>query len=142
MYKRNEIAVLLLAQGAMSTLFPFSELERWLNLSVSKVYHTLHLKSAETSIKDLFPILSPIRKPLLRRGLILNPAMKNGVSETEAFAAAAAFSRDNARTPMQWSSEAEAGFTSGRPTKRSCWRAISKAPRQRLYCRRQSKRSF
>ncbi len=42
-------------------------------------------------------------------------ALKYGLSEAEALAAAAAFSRDNARTPMQWSGGYEAGFTTGTP---------------------------
>ncbi|MGX8716253.1 MAG: alpha-glucosidase, partial [Lachnospiraceae bacterium] len=38
-----------------------------------------------------------------------------GLSDTEALKAVSAYSRDNARTPMQWSAEAHAGFTSGSP---------------------------
>lgn len=38
-----------------------------------------------------------------------------GYSETEILASIHAKSRDNARTPMQWSAEANAGFTTGTP---------------------------
>ena len=41
--------------------------------------------------------------------------MKEGFNEEEALAAVHRFSRDNARTPMQWNSEVNAGFTSGKP---------------------------
>ncbi|MDO5399580.1 MAG: alpha-glucosidase [Eubacteriales bacterium] len=42
-------------------------------------------------------------------------ALAAGVPEAQALAACGAMSRDNARTPMQWSSEKNAGFTSGTP---------------------------
>ncbi len=42
-------------------------------------------------------------------------ALDAGLSEQEALAAVAKFSRDNARTPMQWSDAANAGFTTGTP---------------------------
>lgn len=42
-------------------------------------------------------------------------ARKAGLSEKEALRVCADMSRDNARTPMQWSSEENAGFTSGTP---------------------------
>ena len=42
-------------------------------------------------------------------------AREAGLSEAEALKAVSAYSRDNARTPMQWSAEAHAGFTSGSP---------------------------
>ena len=42
-------------------------------------------------------------------------AIEAGLSETEAFNSVKKFSRDNARTPMQWNSEKNAGFTSGTP---------------------------
>ena len=42
-------------------------------------------------------------------------ALEAGLSEEEALQAAARFSRDNSRTPMQWSSGANAGFTAGTP---------------------------
>ena len=44
-----------------------------------------------------------------------------GVSEADFFAGAQANSRDNARTPMQWSSKPNAGFTSGTP-----WIAVNR----------------
>ena len=47
-------------------------------------------------------------------------ALAHGLGEKEALAAAAGFSRDNARTPMQWNSGHEAGFTEGRP-----WLAVN-----------------
>ena len=42
-------------------------------------------------------------------------ALKAGCTPKEALAAVARHSRDNARTPMQWSDEENAGFTSGKP---------------------------
>jgi len=42
-------------------------------------------------------------------------ARKAGLSEAEALKAVSAYSRDNARTPMQWSAREHAGFTSGCP---------------------------
>ena len=42
-------------------------------------------------------------------------ARKAGLTEKEALRVCADMSRDNARTPMQWSSEENAGFTSGTP---------------------------
>lgn len=42
-------------------------------------------------------------------------AINAGVSEEEALKAVSCFSRDNARTPMQWSQEENAGFTTGTP---------------------------
>lgn len=42
-------------------------------------------------------------------------ALHAGLSEAEALRAVAAHSRDNARTPMQWSGQANAGFTDGTP---------------------------
>ena len=42
-------------------------------------------------------------------------ALSAGLSDTQALAACAAYSRDNARTPMQWSSRPNAGFTTGKP---------------------------
>lgn len=42
-------------------------------------------------------------------------ALDAGLSPEEALRAAARYSRDNARTPMQWSDEANAGFTTGTP---------------------------
>lgn len=42
-------------------------------------------------------------------------ARKAGLSEREALRVCADMSRDNARTPMQWSGEENAGFTSGTP---------------------------
>jgi oligo-1,6-glucosidase len=41
--------------------------------------------------------------------------LAEGVDETAFLAGARANSRDNARTPMQWSAEANAGFTQGNP---------------------------
>lgn len=41
--------------------------------------------------------------------------LKAGMSEADFLAGARANSRDNARTPMQWSSEPQAGFTTGTP---------------------------
>ena len=42
-------------------------------------------------------------------------ALDNGLSEAEALARVQKFSRDNARTPMQWDTTANAGFTEGTP---------------------------
>ena len=42
-------------------------------------------------------------------------AIKAGCTKEEALAAVSAYSRDNTRTPMQWSDEPHAGFTSGTP---------------------------
>ena len=42
-------------------------------------------------------------------------ALEAGLSPEEALKAVARFSRDNARTPMQWSDGANAGFTTGSP---------------------------
>ena len=42
-------------------------------------------------------------------------ALRAGLSPDEAFKAVTKYSRDNARTPMQWSDGANAGFTTGTP---------------------------
>ncbi len=42
-------------------------------------------------------------------------ALKAGLSPAEALKTVSIFSRDNARTPMQWNSEENGGFTKGRP---------------------------
>ena len=42
-------------------------------------------------------------------------ALNAGLGEEEAFRRVAAFSRDNARTPMQWTGGKNAGFTEGTP---------------------------
>ena len=42
-------------------------------------------------------------------------ALNAGRTEKEALQAASAFSRDNARTPVQWNTEKNAGFTTGTP---------------------------
>ena len=42
-------------------------------------------------------------------------ALKEGFSEKEALECVHAWSRDNARTPMQWDDTVNAGFTSGKP---------------------------
>lgn len=42
-------------------------------------------------------------------------AREAGLSDEEALAVASAFSRDNARTPVQWDDGANAGFTTGKP---------------------------
>lgn len=42
-------------------------------------------------------------------------ALKAGLTPAEALTAVSKYSRDNARTPMQWSAGANAGFTSGTP---------------------------
>ena len=44
-----------------------------------------------------------------------NLARADGLSDKEALRFANKFSRDNARTPMQWNSSKNAGFTSGKP---------------------------
>lgn len=42
-------------------------------------------------------------------------ALDAGLTPADALKVVARFSRDNARTPMQWSDEANAGFTTGKP---------------------------
>ena len=42
-------------------------------------------------------------------------ALEAGLSPDEALKAISAYSRDNARSPMQWSDEKNAGFTTGKP---------------------------
>ena len=42
-------------------------------------------------------------------------ALAAGLSPAEAIKAVSAYSRDNARSPMQWSAEPNAGFTTGTP---------------------------
>ena len=42
-------------------------------------------------------------------------ALDEGHTEAEALAAVHDYSRDNARTPMQWTREVQAGFTTGKP---------------------------
>ena len=42
-------------------------------------------------------------------------ALKAGCSVDEALSVISRFSRDNARTPMQWSNTPHAGFTTGEP---------------------------
>ena len=42
-------------------------------------------------------------------------ALAAGLSKEQALAACGRMSRDNARTPMQWSDEANAGFTAAEP---------------------------
>lgn len=42
-------------------------------------------------------------------------AREAGLSDEEALSVASAFSRDNARTPVQWDDGANAGFTAGKP---------------------------
>ena len=42
-------------------------------------------------------------------------ALESGYSEEECMKAVQRFSRDNARTPMQWTDDAHAGFTDGTP---------------------------
>ena len=44
-----------------------------------------------------------------------NSAINEGYSEAEALSFVHLHSRDNARTPMQWNTEANAGFTTGSP---------------------------
>lgn len=46
---------------------------------------------------------------------IFNDRRAKGYRETELLAVLASKSRDNSRTPMQWSAEANAGFTTGQP---------------------------
>ena len=43
-------------------------------------------------------------------------ALNAGCTEKEALQVASAFSRDNARTPVQWNKEKNAGFTTGTPS--------------------------
>ena len=47
-------------------------------------------------------------------------ALENGLNEAEALACVQRFSRDNARSPMQWDTTDNAGFTSGKP-----WLAVA-----------------
>lgn len=47
-------------------------------------------------------------------------ALEAGLGEKEALRAVNRFSRDNARTPMQWTAEEKAGFTEGQP-----WLAVN-----------------
>lgn len=47
-------------------------------------------------------------------------ALEAGLSPEEALKAVSAYSRDNARTPMQWSDASNAGFTTGTP-----WLAVN-----------------
>jgi len=42
-------------------------------------------------------------------------ALENGLTEQEALSVVSRMSRDNARTPMQWSAATHAGFTDGEP---------------------------
>ena len=42
-------------------------------------------------------------------------ALEAGLSQEEALKVVSKYSRDNARTPMQWSDESNAGFTTGTP---------------------------
>lgn len=44
-----------------------------------------------------------------------NLALQQGISAEEALSFVRQFSRDNARTPMQWNTGTNSGFTSGRP---------------------------
>ena len=47
-------------------------------------------------------------------------ALENGLSEEQALKSVQQFSRDNARSPMQWNTDVNAGFTSGTP-----WLAVA-----------------
>lgn len=49
-----------------------------------------------------------------------NTALANGLSEDAAMECVQKYSRDNARSPMQWNTEANAGFTTGTP-----WLAVN-----------------
>lgn len=44
-----------------------------------------------------------------------NVALEAGLTPVDALKAVSRFSRDNARTPMQWTDEPNAGFTTGKP---------------------------
>lgn len=52
-------------------------------------------------------------------------ALDAGLTKEEALDACYRFSRDNARTPMQWNAEKNAGFTTGRP-----WLAVNENYRE------------
>ena len=45
-------------------------------------------------------------------------AREAGLSDTEALEVCGKMSRDNARTPVQWNAQANAGFTTGTPCSR------------------------
>lgn len=61
-------------------------------------------------------------------------ALAAGLSKEQALAACGRMSRDNARTPMQWSDEANAGFTTAKPWLKvnENYKAINVAAQERI----------
>ena len=61
-------------------------------------------------------------------------ALKAGMSKEQALEIARHHSRDNARTPMQWSSEENAGFSKGKP-----WMPVNENYKSGECCRRRKR---